>query len=185
MDFQARGPGTYYLSDPVMNEDDTISVTVRYYAETSDPSVTVWVQNLTFDADSMKNMGDTFDSWLHDSVLDFSEVEFMDHIKDLEAFNRAYVDHNRLVFYDYEGSGYTEAVISQQSPLSSAEYPYRTPEQAAVQYLHLAEGTAKVLSRNDQNEKEAVVRYTFADGNHVDINMKLVSEIPAVWCVQQ
>ena len=173
---------TYYLSEPVMNEDGSVSVTVRYYAETSDPSVSVWVQTLNFDADTLKKMEDTFNSWVYDSVLDFSEVEYMDNITDLEAFNKAYLDHDRPVFYDYEGSGYMEAVISQQSPLSSADYPYRTPDQAAVHYLHLEGGTAKVLSQND---KEAVVRYFFADGNHVDIGMKCVSEIPVIWCVQQ
>ena len=86
-----------------------------------------------------------------------------------------------MIIYDYESSGYIDAITTQISPLSSADYPYRTPDGAAVQYLHLADGTSEVLSQDDKN---AVVRYTFADGDYADIPMYLAVEVPAIWSVQ-
>lgn len=160
-------------------------VTLRYYAWTSDPTVTVWVQSIRFN-DEIENKT-ALDSLTKQVISGFSPVDYMDDIGTGDAFDRAYQKRNgEADYFDYEGSGYTGAVaflLGQSGADGTGEgvtdnSVYQRPDTAVVRYLHLSGGSAEIV---EENGNAALVRYTFADGSFRDIPMFLAVEEPAVW----
>lgn len=181
IDFGYSSPwpwGSWYLSVPVSSDGSNARSAIRYYAETSDPAAWVWLQHLTY----IPTMGSTFTSWINDTVIEYTSIETFDQITTLEAFTKAYGCLSGMEFFDFEGKGYTESIALQISQHSTPDYDvYQSPDTAAVAYLHLAGGSTQILSQDDTT---ATVRYTFAEGDFIDIPMYLVWKAPAVWSVQ-
>lgn len=167
-------------------------VKYRFYAETSDPTVTVWTQEIALSRDTPSTLTvenkTTLDTFTEDVIAGFSEVKQLYDIRTGEAFDEAYLTGmGGLQFFDYEGNGYTAAVVNQleQSAAGDGQSTpdnsvYQKPDTAAEKYLNLSGGTASI---EKESGNTALVRYDFADGSSRKISMYLAVKEPAVWSV--
>lgn len=171
-------PWGIYQVDPDMDYTRSLAGDIRitYYAETSDPTVTVWKQTL-----SLANEKTSFASLpelMQESVL-FSEINFYDSISTYEDFMNAYSGGSLNMtptIFDFENNYYSVLMETLQKPI------YTDPITALENYLHLENGVGEVIETGTPGE--IYVRYTFTlDGNSVNVPMHTLSGSEEYWCI--
>lgn len=180
---EAGGKYTFGYSSPWPDEfrmtidEKARKVSIRYYAWTSDPHVTVWKEEMTFakTRDGYRATGST--------------VRQFDAISSGEEFEEAYLVFDEYQFVDYVERGYVDAINEQTAydretgAGEDRNAVYRNPDTAAERIFNLSGGEAVVTGNSGGR---AVVKYTFADGSSIDFpmyNANDASETDDVWIV--
>ena len=124
---------------------------IYYNANVSDPHITVWRNDITYEESSGGYL--------------VSDVRFTqyDSVSSAAEFDEAYFRQGEYVVPDYKAKGLTGPLQEQYDTDTNAEYysPLTKPDYAAQWQLNLADGTADIVSQGD---KEAVVSYRWTDG---------------------
>lgn len=139
------------------------SAQIWYYAWTSDPHVTVWKEEVTFE--EIEGAYRVTES----SMREFTEVSTA------AEFDAAYRIEDVYQFTDYEEQGFAAAIAAQMAYEAEnggldRSAVYQSPETAAAFLLNLTGGKGEIV--DTASNGKATVRYTFADGGSVDIPMR-------------
>lgn len=169
---KAGGRYTFGISSPwplesryVVHDEEQkgeSSAQIWYYAQVSDPHVSVWKETIRF----IEGEGGY-------RVID-SDMEYFDEVTSREDFDEAYLVAGEYAFADYVEWGFVEAVNYQteydreEGDGTDRNAVYRSPESAAAWILNLSGGES--VWTTDSSGK-AMVEYTFADGSSVEIPM--------------
>ncbi len=169
--FSSPWPDGFWRTIPTGEGTDEGTATIRYYAWTSDPHVSVWKEEISFVKTENAADGTSFDSRYR---ITGSTMTYLDSIASKEEYMDAYFDDGAYHFVDYVEKGFVEGINFQteydiENGETDRNAVYRTPETAAEYILNLTggTGTAQILSNGT-----AIVGYTFADGSSVLIPMK-------------
>lgn len=136
------------------------AATIYYYALTSDPHVTVWRQNISFEKNSetTENIVKTISTDKYENIVLGSE------------FDLAYGDG--LFFMDYNKNGVGEA-LNENAMLSSSTL-YKdlfAPDTAARELLNLLPNDRKIPIEvlDGENENEKILHITFMEDNQIRV----------------
>lgn len=173
---EENGVYTFGYSSPWPDEfrmtvdEEAQKVSLRYYACSSDPHVTVWKEEMTFAGtpDGYRVTG--------------SQIKVFDSISTAEEFEEAYQIFDEYQFADYVERGYVDAINWQTINDREAGMEqdrnavYRSPRTAAEAILNLTGGQSSANGGSGAKDAggsdgQAVVKYVFADGSYVDIPM--------------
>ena len=155
---------------PVMETDYSIKMveenqaTILYYARTSDPHVTVWVEYLRFE------MSEDFETEDNFRVIS-SEILFLDNIDDTVEFVLAYEEGINNTPMDYLTNGLGEA-LNQNAKDNRYKDGYKdlfSPETAAISLLNLDLGKVTVDVSEGKNQEEVVIALMFEDSENTTI----------------
>ena len=152
--------GSYFFgwSSPWPWEDDyqivmgpENSMVIYYNAIVSDPHITVWRNDITYEE--------------RDGGYLVSDVRFTqyDKISSAAEFDEAYFRQGEYVIPDYKAKGFTGALQDHYDTKMNVDYytPLTQPDYAAQWQLDLTGGTPEIISEGDG---EAVVSYRWTDG---------------------
>ena len=136
------------------------AATIYYYALTSDPHVTVWRQNITFEKNSetTENIVKTISTDKYENIVLGSE------------FDLAYGDG--LFFMDYNKNGVGEALNKNAMLSSSTLYKdLFAPDTAARELLNLLPNDRKIPIEvlDGENENEKILHITFMEDNQIRV----------------
>lgn len=127
---------------------------IRYYAWTSDPHVTAWLETISYELREGKY------------VVTSSELSYLDHISTCEAYGQAYgwpsIDGTPM---DYEGNGAGESLNTNALITSSMRFlGLFEPESAATELLNLSEDPSLVqIERLYEDVGEVNLEITFLE----------------------
>ncbi|MGN0244971.1 MAG: M56 family metallopeptidase [Lachnospiraceae bacterium] len=136
------------------------AATIYYYALTSDPHVTVWIQNISFEKnnETTENIVKTISTDKYENIVLGSE------------FDLAYGDG--LFWMDYNKNGVGEA-LNENAMLSSSTL-YKdlfAPDTAARELLNLLPNDRKIPIEvlDGENENEKILHITFMEDNQIRV----------------
>ena len=135
--------------------------TILYYARTSDPHVTVWVEYLGFE------MGEDFETE-DDFRVTSSEIIFLDSIDDIVEFVLAYEGGINDTPMDYLTNGLGEALNENAKENRDNEW-YKdlfSPETAAIRLLNLDAEKVTIDLSEGRSEGEVVIALMFEDSEN-------------------
>ena len=167
---EMEGEYTFGYSSPWPDEyrmtvdEEGQKVSIRYYASTSDPHVTVWKEQMSFT--------ETESGYR----VTGSDFQIFDSISSLEEYQEAYGVFDTYQFADYVERGYVEAINYQtesdreEGAESDRNGVYRSPGTAAEYILNLT-GGVYVYEASLDSAGRATVTYMFEDGSSVEIPM--------------
>ncbi|MDE7186852.1 MAG: hypothetical protein K2O13_05020, partial [Lachnospiraceae bacterium] len=165
---EMEGEYTFGYSSPWPDEyrmtvdEEEQKVSIRYYASTSDPHVTVWKEKMSFT--------ETENGYR----VTGSDIQIFDSISSLEEYQEAYGVFDAYQFADYVERGYVEAINYQteydreEGAESDRNGVYRSPGTAAEYILNLTGG---VYEASLDSTGRATVTYMFEDGSSIEIPM--------------
>lgn len=152
--------GSYFFgwSSPWPWEDDyqivmgtENSMVIYYNANVSDPHITVWRNDITYEES--------------DGGYLVSDVRFTeyDRISSAAEFDAAYFRQGEYVIPDYKAKGLSGPLQEHYDTNMNADYytPLTEPDYAAQWQLNLTDGTTDIVSEGDG---EAAVSYHWTDG---------------------
>ena len=152
---------------PVMETDYDIQMveenqaTILYYARTSDPHVTVWVEYLGFEMSEDYEEEDNF-------RVTKSEILFLDTIDDAVEFVLAYEEGIDNTPMDYLTNGLGE-VLNQNAKENRESDWYKdlfSPETAVISLLNLDTEKVTIDVSEGKSEGEVVITLIFEDAEH-------------------
>ncbi len=154
--FGISSPWPWDTDYRILNYIDEGRAEIYYYAQTSDPTITVWIEKVNYT------------NTAGDYRITSSELKQYDTVTSLEEFGNAYFICGLYHFADL-----TEIVsaIRYQKAHDHESKLYENflqPDTAAEYILHLNGGKSTV---EKTAEHQALVTYTFADGGRVEIPM--------------
>lgn len=146
---------SYTFSSKNEGSDITADISVYYFAETSDPSMSIWRQELTLDTsscDSLENIT-TIEDMLTNTVK-YSELRCYNKVTDSREFSDAYVlpDGDLIFPVDNDMEGRAAATSSNT---------YRAPDTALISYLYLEGGRAELQTEEDYDG--VYVEYSYSN----------------------
>lgn len=163
-------PDEFWRTIPTGEGKDEGTAEIRYYAWTSDPHVTVWKEEITFQKIKGGDVGE--EDYSGYRVTD-SKLTYLDSIASEAEYRDAYWGEGAHHFVDYVERGFVDAINYQTAydagnGESDRNAVYRSPETAAEYIMNLSGGTATAsISSNGT----ALVEYIFADGSREVIPM--------------
>lgn len=168
------------------------SARIYYYAHTSDPAVSVWVETI-----QLTEEGKDKESGLLKVYP--KSLEYYDQITTASQFNEAYQINGQDVYYPFDEQGFTEAIISQlkmqltdpvEQPYASRNSLYQDYGSALELYLHLSGGTATPTDSRDLSDTSSLsesdivnITYQFADGSSVTVPMRMADREYGIWTI--
>lgn len=154
-------------------ELDENKASILYYARTSEPSVTVWKEEITFGVNDQVAM---------------ETLKFYDDISKIEEYEAAYP--NGIITgteMDYVANGLGEALNNNALSKNSGEY-YKDllcPDTAARKLLFLAENEKVKITVGEKTKDGTIVTITFVeDGGQVNVLMIQPYGPEGIWIVQ-
>lgn len=168
--YSSPWPIGFWRTIPTGEGKDKGTSEIRYYAWTSEPHITVWKEEITFE--KTKNEADGAPIFSRYRVTD-SELTYFDSVASGEEYMAAYFGDGEYHFADYEELGFVDSINYQtaydmENGDSDRNAVYRSPETAAEHIFNLTGGRCEA-SYNSKGQ--SVVEYTFADGSSVLIPM--------------
>ncbi len=163
-------PDEFWQTVPTGEGKDEGTAEIRYYAWTSDPHVTVWKEEITFQ--KVKSGNDSEQGHSGYRVTD-SRLTYLDSIASEAEYRDAYWGEGAHHFVDYVERGFVDAINYQteydaENGGNDRNAVYRSPETAAPYIMNLSGGTAEASIFDNGT---ALVEYTFADGSRELIPM--------------
>lgn len=147
---------------------------IRYFADVSDPHVTVWYETITYTTENGKYL-----------IIDES-LEYMDGIASAEEFYRAYPNGKITdTPMDYENSGSGEALNKNAKENKTLEWYSKlfAPDTAAIYLLNLIDNENKVSVFVD-NSSEGVAQLSILfleDNSRVGVTMVQPYGADGIW----
>jgi hypothetical protein len=115
---------------------------ITYYAITSEPHVTVWIENLTYEITTDRGFKVTSEN-----------LTFYDNISSIDEYNKAYPDGIGQTMMDYSnnGLGFDEALNNNALENKSVYSDLFSPDMAAIYILNLNKDAVTITIEPDEN----------------------------------